>query len=59
MLTEKRITLLSVATNDYLDRWKNLINQLSNDIKMKNWSWVLLTDSTKQRARYNVWDELG
>ena len=44
MLTEKRITLLSVATNDYLDRWKNLINQLSNDIKMKNWSWVLLTD---------------
>ena len=52
MLTEKRITLLSVATNDYLDRWKNLINQLSNDIKMKNWSWVLLTDSTKEAAEY-------
>ena len=49
-MTEKRITLLSVATNDYLERWKNMISQLSNVIKVKNWAWTLLTDATDEAA---------
>ncbi len=43
-MPENNITFFSIATNQYLELWKNQVSSVSSHIERLQWRWIVLTD---------------
>jgi hypothetical protein len=47
-----KVQFLSVATNEYLGRWKALVENIACDVRKLDWTWVLVTDAVSDATAF-------
>jgi len=47
-----KVQFISVATNDYLNRWKVLVKNVRYDMQNRDWTWVLITDAVADATAF-------
>ena len=51
-LPPNEIQFISIATNDYLSRWKSQVTEIRDKILDLNWSWLLLTENVEDATAF-------
>lgn len=51
-MIDHKIQFVSIATNDYLSRWKSQVAEIRQEILDLDWQWVLLTDNVDSASEF-------
>ena len=51
-MPSNKVQFISVATNNYLNRWKVLVKNVRYDMQNRNWTWVLITDAVADATAF-------
>ncbi len=51
-MPSNKVQFISIATNDYLSRWKALVKNVRYDILSLDWTWILITDAVADATAF-------